>query len=34
MQTIGIGRRTVESAKKDLGIESYKQGNEWYWHLP
>jgi RecA/RadA recombinase len=32
--TLGLGRRTVESAKRELGIESYKEGTIWYWHLP
>ena len=31
---IGISKRTLESAKKELGVESYRSGNSWYWHLP
>lgn len=27
----GIGKRTVDSAKKKLEIKSIKQGNGWYW---
>lgn len=29
----GIGKRTVDSAKKKLEIKSIKQGNGWYWSL-
>ena len=31
---LGISKRTLESAKKELGVESYRSGNSWYWHLP
>ena len=34
LTSLGISRRTIESAKKELGIESFKQGNEWFWHMP
>lgn len=33
MRVNGIGRCTVEQAKKELGIVSYKQGDKWYWQL-
>ena len=33
MRTNGIGTRTVEQAKKDMGIISYKLGDKWYWQL-
>ena len=33
MRTNGIGTRTVERAKKDMGIISYKLGDKWYWQL-
>ena len=33
MRTTGIGTRTVEQAKKDMGIVSYKLGDKWYWRL-
>lgn len=33
MRTTGIGTRTVEQAKKDMGIISYKLGDKWYWRL-
>ena len=26
-------KRTVEQAKKDMGIISYKLGDKWYWQL-
>ena len=29
----GIGRKTVEEAKKALGIRSYRQMRQWYWSL-
>jgi putative DNA primase/helicase len=28
---LGIGWRTVENAKSELGIESYKEGDQWFW---
>lgn len=31
---LDLGRRTVEAAKSELGIESYREGGVWYWHLP
>ena len=30
----GIPKRTAMRVKHDLGIESIKKGNAWYWHLP
>lgn len=33
MRASGIGTRTVEQAKKDMGIISYKLGDKWYWRL-
>ncbi len=33
MNQIGISRRTVQEAKKELGIQAYKKGNAWYWHM-
>ena len=33
MCELGIGSRTVETAKKELGVTSYKSGNIWFWHL-
>lgn len=32
--SMGLGKRTIESAKKELGIESYREGGVWHWHLP
>lgn len=29
----GVGTRTVESAKKELGIQAYRSGGCWYWRL-
>ena len=31
---IGIGSRTVEKAKKEMRIRTYRSGNCWYWALP
>ena len=33
MRANGIGKRTVEQAKKDMGIISYKLGDKGYWQL-
>lgn len=33
MRALGIGRRTVDEARAAIGVESYKKGNIWYWHL-
>jgi AAA domain len=30
----GYSKRTLERAKADLGVESIKRGNEWFWSLP
>lgn len=29
----GIGKKTIEEAKKILGIKSYRQMRQWYWSL-
>lgn len=29
----GISKRTLDSAKAELGVSSYKKGNIWYWEL-
>ena len=29
----GIAKRTLDSAKAELGVTSYKKGNIWYWKL-
>lgn len=31
---LDIKSRTVENAKKELGIVTYRKGNAWYWKLP
>ena len=31
---IGIGSRTVEKAKKEMKIRTYRSGDCWYWGLP
>ena len=31
---IGVGSRTVEKAKKELQIETYRSGDCWFWRLP
>lgn len=30
----GIGKRTVDTAKKNLEIESRRVGTSWHWSLP
>lgn len=30
----GISRRTVENAKKKVGVKSTKRGDAWYWSIP
>lgn len=34
MADIGIGSRTVEKAKKELMVRTYRTGGCWYWGLP
>jgi len=34
LQYMGVSERTINSAKKELGIESYRKNKIWYWHLP
>ena len=34
MEKLNIGKRTVDTAKKELGIYSYRRGGSWYWHMP
>ena len=29
----GISKRTMENAKKELGIQAKKINNSWYWEL-
>lgn len=33
LQKLGISKRTVTTAKSELGVETYKNGNLWFWHL-
>lgn len=33
LNVMGISHRTVQAAKKEMGIQSYRKGNAWYWHL-
>jgi hypothetical protein len=33
-EEIGISRRTVDNAKKELGVQSHKRSLGWYWSLP
>lgn len=34
LKFMDVSERTINKAKKDLGIVSYRGDNEWYWHLP
>lgn len=31
---LDIKKRTVETAKKEVGIQAYRKNNAWYWRLP
>ena len=33
MDRYGFSKRTVQEAKKEAGIQAYKKGNAWYWHM-
>jgi hypothetical protein len=33
-EEMGISRRTVDNAKKELGVQSHKRSTNWYWSLP
>lgn len=34
LEEIGVGRRTVEKARKEMKIRVYRSGGGWYWGLP
>lgn len=34
LEDLDIKSRTVETAKKELGIKTYRKGKAWYWKLP
>ena len=34
MSQLGVSRRTVFSAKREVGIQAYRENNYWYWRLP
>ena len=34
LESIGIKKRTVKSAKKEARIQAYRKNNTWYWRLP
>ena len=31
---VGLPERTIDRAKKELGIKAKKRGNAWFWELP
>ena len=33
LKLMGISERTINSAKKTVGVTSYKKDNAWFWHL-
>ena len=33
LKVMGISERTAQSAKKTIGVSSYKKDNVWFWHL-
>ena len=32
-EKMGIKKKTLRNAKMELGIDSVKRGNQWYWML-
>jgi hypothetical protein len=34
MSQLGVSRRTVFNAKKEVGVQAYRTNNVWYWRLP
>lgn len=34
LKLMGVSERTIHTAKKELGVSSYRKGGAWYWHLP
>ncbi len=34
MSQLGVSRRTVFNAKKEVGVQAYRNNNAWYWRLP
>ena len=34
VEHLDIGKRTVETAKKEMGIQAFRMKNAWYWRLP
>ena len=34
LKLMNVSERTINTAKKELGIISYRSDNEWYWRLP
>ena len=33
LQVMGISERTINTAKKELGVTSYRKEGAWFWHL-
>lgn len=33
LKLMGISERTIHSAKKEIGVQSYRSDGVWYWHL-
>ena len=33
LKLMGISERTIHSAKKEVGVQSYRSDGVWYWHL-
>ena len=33
-QAIGISKRVLDEAKKELNVRSVKEGSQWYWEIP
>lgn len=33
LKSMGVSERTIHSAKKELGVTSYRRNGSWFWHL-
>ena len=33
-QNLGISKRVLDGAKKNMNVRSVKEGSQWYWKLP
>lgn len=33
LKLLGVSERTIHTAKKELGVSSYRKDGAWFWHL-